>query len=565
MKKSFLYTSLGLALVIAGCKREKFAEINTDPDLVYVTNVNVKNLFPTMVLANHTNDFEAYYDINRNIMFWNYHWVRLAGGGASLQAFTTPVTASSSTYRYDNLYSRESMGAGGAGLDMQKIIDQKSEVEKAKFAHIRAIAGIPKAYAAFYLTDVVGSIPYSEAFQARYTEPPVFTPKYDTQEQLYGILDAELKGYVAILKQSLPGQELLGNYDLYYRGAANEAQNWVMAANSLRMKMAMRMYKRKPAAAKAIIDEVLADNVGPINSRAASWVFKAGKEIANGGNWATFGSLSGNKATVDFMSKNGDPRIRNFYRKVGYTQAQFNQLQTAGTIPATEQYREYQGRYVSPDAVSQLDKRHYFNNLPFSPTAMMFSSEIQTALWNRAIGQGIVNFPVITYADVCFMRAELAARNITSENAADWYNKGIDASIRDYNEWGQEANVTGFAAVTAAEIAAYLDMADIKYDPAKGLEQIYVQQYINFYKNPNEAWALIKRTGYPSPTGVVMQRERFTSGGNEVPMPRRWSIALPPLSNLNYANAKAAFDEMQKDPSFGVLNDIRGRVWWDMP
>lgn len=563
MKKLFINSVLASVILIAGCSREKFAEINTDPDLVYVNNVNPKNLFPVMVLANHTNDFEAYYDINRNIMFWNFHWVRLAGGSASLPAFNTPVTASRSTYRYDNLNTRESMSAGGAGLDIQKIIDKMDEDDKAKHAHIGAIAGIPKAYSAFHLTDIVGSIPYSEAFQARYTEPPMFTPKYDTQEELYGILDGELKASVAVLKQALPNQQLLGNYDLYYHGSGTESQNWIMAANSLRLKMAMRMYKRKPAAAKAIIDEVLADNVGPINSRAASWVFKAGKNIANGGNWATFGSLSGNKVTVDFMYKNADPRIRNFYRKVRITQPQFTQLQTALTIPATEQYRDYQGRYVSPDAVGQNDKKHYFGNLP--TVNVMFSSEIQTALWNSAIAQGLVNFPVITYSDVCFMRAEFAARNITSENAADWYNKGIEASILDYNDWGKDANVEGFAAVSGMEITNYQNAVDVKYDPAKGLEQICVQQYINFYKNPNEAWALIKRTGYPSPTGVVMQRERFTNAGNEVAMPRRWSISLPAISNLNYNNAKAAYDEMQKDPSFGVLADIKGRVWWDMP
>jgi hypothetical protein len=428
---------------------------------------------------------------------------------------------------------------------------------------MRAIVGIPKAYSAFYLSDVMGSIPYSEAFQARYTSPPNLTPKYDTQEELYAILETELKASVAILKQALPNQELLGTYDLYYRGAADEAQNWAMAANSLRLKIAMRMMKRKPAVSKAIIDEVLADNIGPINSRAASWVFKAGKNVANGGNWNTFGSLSGNKELVDFMFENSDPRMRNMYRKTRVTPAQFATLQGNGTIPATEVYREYRGRYISPDATLDNNKKFYFNTLP--GINIMYSSEIQTALWNSSIALGLVNFPVITYADVCFMRAELAAKAITSENAADWYNKGVEASIRDYNEWGQEANVEGFTGVSGAEITAYLAMPEIAYAPATGLEQIYLQQYINFYKNPNEAWALIKRTGYPSPTGVIFQAERMMNAGNEVVMPRRWSIVLPPISDFNYENARAAIEQMQSDPSFGDLSNIKGRVWWDMP
>ena len=563
MKKSNIFLVLGVTILFSACKRENFAELNTDPDLVFASNLNPKTLFPNAVLANHTNDFEAYYDINRNIMFWNYQWVRLAGGGASLQAFNTPVTASQTPYRYDNLYTRESIGAGGVATEMQNIIDKMAATEKTKYVHMRAIAGIPKAYAAFYLSDVVGSIPYSKAFQARYTSPPNLTPEYDTQEQLYAVLESELKAAVATLKQTLPGQELLGINDLYYRGAADEAQNWGRAANSLRMKMAMRMYKRKPAVAKAIIDEVLADNLGPINSRAGSWVFKAGKNVGNGGNWATFGSLSGNKATVDFMSKNMDPRTRNIYRKVRLTEAQFATLKAAGTIPASEQYKDYQGRYVSPDAALDNAKKHYIGTLP--TLTIFFSSEIQTALWNSSIALGLINFPVITYADVCFMRAELSARGITRENAADWYNKGIEASVLDYNEWGREANVEGFTAATNQEIAAYTNMPDIKYDAAKGIEQVCVQQYINYYKNPNEAWALIKRTGYPSPTGVLLQAERFTNGGNEVLMPRRWSVALLPISDFNYTNARTAIEEMQKDPNFGDLTNIKGRVWWDVP
>ncbi|MCH5718695.1 SusD/RagB family nutrient-binding outer membrane lipoprotein [Niabella hibiscisoli] len=402
------------------------------------------------------------------------------------------------------------------------------------------------------------------AFKARYTTPPLFTPKYETQEQLYTILDNELKASVAVLKSNLPNQQLYGTYDLFYHGTANEAQNWAMAANSLRLKIAMRMYKRKPAAAKAIIDEVLADNVGPINSRSASWYFKAGSNDVNGGNWATFASIAGPKGMVDFMRTNSDPRIRNFYKKTAITLTQFNAAKTAGTIPATATYDgDYVGRYIGAEALNQADKSFYFNNFPGAN--IMYPSEIQLALFNRAINQGLVSFPIIMYADVCFMRSELAARGITTENAEDWYKKGIEASIRDYNEWGSDAKVVGFTAVTDAEIAAYLNMPAIKYDAAKGVEQVCVQQYINFFKNPSEGWALRRRTGYPSTTGVVMPFERKTNLGNEIKMPRRWPINVPSISDFNYSNAKAAIEEMQKDPNFGNLTDITGRVWWDVP
>lgn len=566
MKNFFKYL-VGSVIFFSACSREKFAEINTDPDLVLVTGVQPKTLFPNAVLAIHTNDFEAYYDINRNIMTWTDYWVRAGGLPAYLAStsnYTAIWTASNRPYRYDNLYTRESTGAGGALVEMRNVISKMSEADKAKFAHINAITYIPMAWAAFYLSDAVGSVIYKEAFQARYTNPPSFTPKYDTQEELYAILESELKASVAVLKTNLPNQELLGTYDLYFHGLANEAQNWARAANSLRLKMAMRMYKRKPTVAKGIIDEVLADNIGPINSRAANWVFKGGSNVANGGNWNTFASLSGPKGMIDFMRNNSDPRIRNFYKKTAVALTEFNAAKAAGQIPATATYDgEYVGRFVGADALNENDKKFYFNNFP--GTSKLYASEIQTALFSSAVAQGLVNFPVITYADVCFMRAELAARSITTENAEDWYKKGIEASIRDYNEWGSDAKVTGFQAVSDAEIAAYLNMPAIKYDPAKGVEQVSVQQYINFFKNPSEGWALRRRTGFPSTTGVVMPFDRKLNLGNEIKMPRRWPLAVPSVADFNYANAKAAIEEMQKDPYFGNLTDITGRVWWDMP
>jgi hypothetical protein len=161
------------------------------------------------------------------------------------------------------------------------------------------------------------------------------------------------------------------------------------------------------------------------------------------------------------------------------------------------------------------------------------------------------------------MRAELAARGITNEAAADWYYKGIEASLADYDEWGKDANVAGYEALTAAEVTAYKQAPDIVYDPAKGLEQICVQQFVNFYRNPYECWALIKRTGYPSQTGVVLKAEKMRTGGSETVMPRRWSLFVPPITDFNYANRRASIEDMQKDPELGDLTDIRGRVWWD--
>ncbi|WP_343302929.1 SusD/RagB family nutrient-binding outer membrane lipoprotein [Chitinophaga niabensis] len=565
MRKKLLQAGCLLALLATSCSRERYAEVNTDPDLVQVGEMNPATFFPTAPIAIHANDFEAFYDIHRNLEYWIGAWVPIGGNGIIITRFKVPISASNYPYRYENLYTRESTGAGGAMRELRNIIDKMAPADAAKYQHMRAISYIPAALAAFNVTDIMGSIAFSDAFKARYTTPPVFKPVYDTQEALYDTLNNQLKASVAALKLPAHADEkFLGASDLWFRSAnaAAEATNWIMAANSLRMRIAMRMLKRKPAAAKAIIDEVLADNVGPINSRAANWNFKGGPNVANGGNYNLAAGISGQKAAVDFMYKTTDPRMRMIYAKVALTKADFDTYKANGTIAPGEVYQEYRGRYTSPDAVLENDKKFYFNYI-FGSTA--YVSFINQGMFNNAVGGvgSFVNYPVITYADVCFMRAELAARGVTNEVAADWYYKGIDASAADYDEWGKDAKVPGYTAVTAGELTTYKTHPDIVYNPAKGIEQICIQQYFNFWRNPNEMWAVIKRTGFPSQTGVVFQAERIRSGGIEAVMPRRWSLFVPPVADLNYDNVKKAITDMQADPELGDLTDITGRVWWD--
>jgi len=63
--------------------------------------------------------------------------------------------------------------------------------DQANRANEVAIASIYKAYYAFYVSDINGSIAYSEAFQARYGG--TLTPVYDPQASLFDTLDTQIK------------------------------------------------------------------------------------------------------------------------------------------------------------------------------------------------------------------------------------------------------------------------------------------------------------------------------------------------------------------------------------
>jgi hypothetical protein len=113
------------------------------------------------------------------------------------------------------------------------------------------------------------------------------------------------------------------------------------------------------------------------------------------------------------------------------------------------------------------------------------------------------------------------------------------------------------------EIADYKNKPAIMYNAAKALEQIAVQAYIDFFKQPNEAWALYKRTGMPNAT-TSLANENIMIDGTLYQIPRRAALTAPSSSDLNAANKQAALDAMKADPDFGTgLDDLYGRIWWD--
>ncbi|WP_175636431.1 SusD/RagB family nutrient-binding outer membrane lipoprotein [Pedobacter ghigonis] len=556
-----------IGITISSCKKDQFVQLNTDPSIV--DKITPEQQFMNSVINMHGDRFEAYYDNFRAIMPWMQMLTALNGNSVTFIS----DAASFRNVRYNNFYPK----VGGNLTDMEELVKKMSAEEQAQRIYEIEIAHIVKAYYAFYVSDVSGSLPYTDAFMVRYggTE----TPKYDTQEALFELLDAQLKKSATTLGTTqATAQASLGANDLFFQG---NVANWIKVANSTRLRIAMRLMKRDAAKMKTKVLEILAAPGGLINSATDSWVFKANATYADGGDWSAAG-LRAPKPVVDFMYSNGDPRIRFFYQQNTFTQANFDAAKAQNKIAASATFdtRRFYGVPTSPDVSAAPAFANFFNNITISVVnstgqtvnqTMDSLSLIQPRLFAAGEngGKGINAFPLITYADVCFMRAELAARSVTTESAEDWYNKGVNASIAFYDDLANKAQIVdrsgvlSYVASTPAEIAAYTAKADVKFDATRALDQIIGQAYLNFFKQPNEAWALYKRTGMPNST-TVLKLEKIIASGTEQVIPRRASLAFPSVTNLNYQNIVAAYKVMQADPDFGQgPSDILGRVWWD--
>lgn len=541
---------------LGGCKKEAFVEANTNPNTVY--SISPEEQFLNVARRAHNNDFEAYYDFYRRIMPWMQMDVPLAG---NTKNFLTDI--GNFNQRYGTFFPE----LGAAATDVQKIIEAKPAEEQAAYAQVHDIAEIMKIQYAFYVSDINGSIPYTDAFQARYGG--TLTPAYQTQEELFELWDQSLKQLVNdLLAAPSVNQVSLGRYDLYFGG---DPLKWAKAANALRMRIALRWMKRDMAKATAIAADATA-TAAQMESNADGWVMYADVTFTNGGNFNPV-DLRAPKPTVDFMWDNSDPRLRNFYQKNAYTEANFNTAKAAGLYPsgATWNPRQYVGAPTSPDASQGIYKNWFTPRKVSDALSLDTLSFIQYRMWqpatpdaDGALGEGDNFLPVITYADYCFMRAEFIARNMVSGDAEEWYNKGVTASINFYDQAAKNAKLLDYTQLGASEIADYLNMADVKYDPGKAIELIIVQAYINFYKQPNEAWANYKRTGYPNNTSVLANEEIVIDGVVRQ-IPRRAALTVPAETDQSFETRQAALDQMAQDPSFGNgPGDVFGRVWWDV-
>lgn len=550
-----------IMLSLSACTKN-FEKLNTQPEVSPETRPELLITAPEKAIVDR--DFDWFYDNYQYLMRWMQFTVvapRVASSG-----LFSPVNVNEF---YKALYNN----IGRNLTEINSIVNEMPEAQRAAYQEIAAIARIIKVYAAWRAADANGSIPYRQAWLAR--DSAIFTPVYDNQETLFATWDLELKAAIDILSQRLANQVGYGTGDIFYAG---DARKWAKAANVLRLKLAMRLLKRTPAKVGPIAQEVLASPVGLFESIDEEWKFISNTaNFARGGNWDLDWSRSvAGKNIIDFMYDNADPRLPLFYEKNAYTPEVIDSLKRGGALPSNATYnpRRYVGIPASPDAATNpayallfAEKKYAVRSGGNTITATFDTlSPVQRRLFdlNKEGGQsGQYTQPILTYAEMCFMLSELSVRSIISEDAASWYSKGITASVKAYEKMGALAAINDYAPVQDEAIADYLASPAIAFTGTNDqlLEKIGIQNFLNHFKSPWEAWGTWKRLGVPREGGLLPQ-EPFFSNGVKVTIPRRWALILPNV--LNMPNYEKAIAEMQQTGEYGTdVNDLTGRVWWD--
>jgi hypothetical protein len=138
--------------------------------------------------------------------------------------------------------------------------------------------------------------------------------------------------------------------------------------------------------------------------------------------------------------------------------------------------------------------------------------------------------PIMPYAEVEFIRAELELNSGTSANAKSAYERGVKAAIE---QWGVVMPADYFTNTRAA------------YNNT--LERIMLQKYYALFFVDFQQWFEKRRTGFPVlPVGPGMV--------NNKELPSRFEYPLPVRTNnpVNYAEAV----------SWMGGDEIFTKVWW---
>jgi hypothetical protein len=162
----------------------------------------------------------------------------------------------------------------------------------------------------------------------------------------------------------------------------------------------------------------------------------------------------------------------------------------------------------------------------------------------------------MTYAQTALLLAEAAHRGWVTggETAAQqYYEAGVRADMTNYSLYLTRTG-SSLPQVSVAEQDAYLAQAGVVYDAGNAFDQINRQYWIACITNGAEAWANVRRSGYPVLSRNTFDDALLAHGGDGFVHRFTYPDAEASQNKVNYNAAVTAI---------GGTDDLIYRVFWD--
>ena len=511
MKKIIFSTIAVISLlsIFSGCTKD-FAEMNTDPHaLINLNNEQYAGMYLQAERYIYTGASYQVFEGLHTDLFSQFYAVCVTSFTSDRYVFNTSWVNSRITHVLIN---------GGPSLvNIMAHYDENT----AEYA----LAKVMWVYGMHHLTDFFGAAPYVGACAGKVVD-------WLDCKTVYHMMIEDLDKSITTLKSA--DKTLFAGTDRIFNG---DLKKWAKFAASMKLRLGMRLVNKEPDFAKTTCEAAFAAGVLTGDEESALFTTRAGGDDYNQGNvigrnagWNEFAMSS---AMLSYLGGYNDPRLGIYFQPAIMTDTFHSIRNGMSTVEMNNQ--ENQGPWNS-----NVGERW----LTYTGTPK------QQSVYTEHADEKFVIMPV---SEVYFLRAEGALRGWNmGGNAKDLYNEGIRKSMK---QWGvpsadAETYLNGTTdpsapndsfnspAVTTNLPVKYKDGAGLEYN----LQQIITQKWLGLYGGPSpEAWAEVRRTGYPVLYPILhSDNELFPEGSGKTIQREKFSNELKSQSPQGYASAVAA-------------------------
>lgn len=454
MMKTYILVCCVAFFGLAGCTSH-FDKLNSNPLLITeVTPATVGNAFARAQyegLYSHP----GLYQLARNL-FFDYYSQYFAVRDANIHSDRYVIVQDWIIVQWNCMYTV-------TWPTLKLVLETTADTDPD--AH--AVAKIWKVFVFHSHTDFYGPVPYREAGKGATSIP------YDSQQDIYHDFFTLLDEAVATLSGTDPSRRPFGVNDLVYQG---DIAQWIRFANSLRLRLALRISGVEPGKARAEAEKAVAAGVMETNTHNAFMTVNAntvhGLNVIS--DWGEGFVMSA--AMESYLKGYDDPRMPEYFSP-GVNSGEYrgirNGLSTAQLAGSPKN---------TAGAASNVGPSFHVSRQTSNPFFVMYAAE--------------------SY----FLRAEGALNGWDmGGTAADLYAAGIRTSM---HQWGitNETAIGNYIGGTGAPVALDDMLASpavsnvpvqFAADEATRRQQVATQKWLALYPDGIEAWAEVRRTGYP--------------------------------------------------------------------
>lgn len=463
MKKIFnpIYLPLICLLAIMGCTK-KYQEFNTNPN-------NSSHATPETLLAP-----ALYSVVNANLsraLKLNNEMMQVHVAISSLdEIHRYIIRPSESDYMWNRWY-----------IQRTNFMAMYDAAKKINHDGYMGMSLILDAWVSSQLTDMFGSVPYTQANKGRDT---VYQPVFDEQPIIYTDLFRKLEEANKLLgaKDTILANDKV--LDPLYNGDINK---WRKFGNSLYLRLLLRVSGRPEINAGEKIKEIVETK----------------------------------KAEYPIFTTNNESAILRFTQIPPYVSAFFNYTDVEFNMDGLCEYFIDNLR-IWNDPRLPLWSTTYGGEYAGIPSGYLpgqvppRKSQYRATLKNDPLLGNIMN-----YAELQFILAEAALKGYIGTNAQTYYEEGVKAGI---TMWG------------ATMPSTYFNNDHVKWSTAvtddARMEMLHKQKYYSLFFTDFQQWHEFKRTGHPIlPKGPGLQN------GGIMPSRFKYPVYVQSLNQGNYQKA----------------------------